>query len=293
MFWLDGERIEGSVAPFDLRDRGLSLGDGVFDTALVLGGRAVFAARHIARLAASCAALGIPVGEARIAALIAQGAAAVGTGALRLTVTRGTGPRGLAPPPEARPCTIMAATPGAPGALWRPVAAATASIRRNETSPGARHKCLNYLDAALALQEAAAQGAQEALFLNAAGRVACASVGNVFILRGGRLVTPPLADGVLDGVVRAELLALAPSVGLIAGEASLAPSDLMQADAAFMTNSLRLVAPLTALDGAPLGSAAGLERLVALARALAGRIGAEHGRDPGLGDPAAFWPVPG
>ena len=92
MFWLDGQRLTDSTVPFDLRDRGLLLGDGVFDTSLVLNGVVVFADRHWDRLAASCAAFGIPFDRDAVVATLDMAAAEVGTGALRVTVTRGAGP---------------------------------------------------------------------------------------------------------------------------------------------------------------------------------------------------------
>ena len=228
-------------------------------TSLAINGTVVFADRHIARLAGACEALGIPFARAQIARLLEMAAAEVSTGALRLTVTRGTGPRGLRPPAEPIPRTILAAWPGSPKAAWRSVAAVTASIRRNETSPTSRHKCLGYLDAVLAVSAAAEAGAEEALFLNTSGRVACAATGNLFALNGTTLKTPPPEEGALAGAVRAEVLALANEVGLTPVEAPLAPDELIAADAVFTTSSLRLIAPVVVLDGAPL-AAAGLRR---------------------------------
>lgn len=285
MLWLDGSPLPDHSAPFDLRDRGLLLGDGVFDTSLALNGSVVFAERHVARLARSCAALGIPMPAERIADLLGMAAAEIGTGSLRLTVTRGAGPRGLKPPADPHPCALLSAQPGPPVAAWRPVTAVTSAIRRNETSPTARHKCLGYLDAVMALAVAAETGAEEALFLNTMGRLASAAVGNLFLLRGDTLMTPALSEGVLDGVVRGELLALAPELGLTPVEGSLAPEALAEADAVFMTNSLRLIAPVTALDGAPLATR-GVGRVAQLAAALDARLEASHGPRPW---PEAAW----
>ena len=290
MLWLDGRPAEHPAAPFDLRDRGLLLGDGAFDTSLAINGAVVFAERHVARLAGTCDALGIPIERAQISRLLETAAAEISTGALRLTVTRGAGPRGLRPPAEPSPCTILSAQPGSPEAAWRPLTAVTAAIRRNETSPTSRHKCLGYLDAVLAVSAAAEAGAEEALFLNTAGRVACAATGNVFALSGGTLKTPPPEEGVLAGAVRAELLALAPEVGLTPVEAPLASEELTAADVVFTTNSLRLIAPVVALDGVPLATA-GLAGIARLARALAARIQHQHGPCPWLEKGLAAWPI--
>ncbi|MBT9383753.1 aminotransferase class IV [Pseudooceanicola sp. CBS1P-1] len=271
MLWLDGTPLDGNVAPFDLTDRGLMLGDGVFDTAFVLEGALVLGARHLDRLEASCVALGLPLDRAALEATLRDVTARVSTGALRITVTRGAGPRGLLPPAKARPRCIISATPGVPATLWQPLDAAFTTIRRNETSPAARHKCLTYMDAILALQEVAPLGAQEAIFCNTTGQLACAATGNLFCLSGDRLLTPPLQAGILPGTIRATLLELAPGLGLTPVEAPLPPEELNRADGVFLTNSLRLMAPLRRLDGTPL-SRNGWDRMADLAQVLCRRI---------------------
>ncbi len=268
MLWLDGRLSADTVAPFDLTDRGLSLGDAVFDTALALDGRVAFAEAHIARLVAGADMLGFPVDADRVRAAMR---ALAGTGprlAIRTTATRGTGPRGLKPPAEPRPVLYATAAPSAAAIAFAPLSLWVTEIARNETSPVSRLKTPSYLDAVLAAREAAAAGCDEALFRNTRGLVACAGTGNLFAILGGRLVTPPLADGVLAGIVRAEVLALAGAAGLAPEERSLALPELLAADAAFLTNSLRLIAPVRAIGGTALASAAhpGLARLIAALR---------------------------
>src|SRR5262249_21346872 len=106
-------------------------------------------------------------------------------------------------------------------------------------------KALGYLDAILAHREAVARGHDEALFLNTRGNVACAATGNIFAVFGREIVTPPVSDGVLPGIIRAFLLAESHGVQLKAVEASLDGDDLIAADHVFVTNSLRLIAPVT------------------------------------------------
>ncbi|AWN49500.1 class IV aminotransferase [Methylobacterium terrae] len=244
MLWRDGRVHEGTVAPFDLADRGLLLGDGVFDTAMALGGTVVAEGAHLARLAASAAALGFAFDEAEARAAMRALAAALPRAAIRTTVTRGSGPRGLRPPAEARPILWASAAPLRPGAAFAEISLGWSAIRRNETTPASRHKTLGYLDAVLAAEAAGSQGHDEALFLNMRGRVACAGTGNLFAVFGRMIVTPPLEDGVLAGIVRARVLALAPGLGLVPAERPMTPEDLAGAEAVFLTNSLRLVAPV-------------------------------------------------
>lgn len=255
MFWLDGHLREKPLQPFDLMDRGLTLGDGLFDTSLARNGKVFLHEAHLARFAVGAAALGIPLKIEAAAQALDALAGSIGDGALRLTLTRGGGARGLRMPDDPKPVLFGAATPGRSAFVFSTLALATTPIRRNETSPSSRIKTLSYLDAILANKEAQAKGADEALFENMAGHVACAATGNLFAVFGSRLVTPPLSDGVLAGTVRAFVLARAKASGLEPAEASLPLTEWQKADAIFVTNSLRLLAPCRALDGQALGSA--------------------------------------
>ncbi|WP_152047089.1 aminotransferase class IV [Aureimonas psammosilenae] len=245
--WLDGERCETPRIPFDPADRGLLLGDGLFDTSLVLGGRVVWREAHLERLQAACRTLGIPLDPDLAARSMDMAAEDAGTGSVRVTVTRGSGPRGLLPPPEPRPTILAANAAGSPALAFAPIRLWPTAIRRNETSPASRVKALNYLDAVLALGEARRHDCDETLFLNTAGHVACCGAGNLFALTGNSLATPPLSDGVLPGIARGAILRLAPRIGLCPREISLSPDDIRAADALFLTNSLRLLAPVSAL----------------------------------------------
>jgi len=256
MLWLDGRLHEGPHAPFDLTDRGLTLGDGVFDTALALNGRIVFEAEHRDRLAAAAAALGIPVAPEAIGEAMRALAATGGRLAIRTTLTRGSGPRGLKPPADPEPRLFAVAAPAPSGSTFRPLSLWPAGIARNDTSPAARLKTLGYLDAVLSAREAAANSCDEALFRNTRGRIACAGTGNLFALIDGRLVTPPVSEGVLPGIVRGRLLALATACGLAAIEEPLTAERFARAEAVYLTNSLRLLAPVEAIGGRAVASAA-------------------------------------
>lgn len=287
MIWLNGELLDGPVAPFDLRDRGLLLGDGVFDTCLVLNGRVAFGAAHLARLLAHAAALGIDADAAVVHAAYAQAATLEGPHALRVSVTRGPGPRGLPIPATSAPNVIAAAAPTS-GLVFKPVTLITSAIRQNETSPAARLKTMAYLDHVLAMDGAVKAGADDALMLNTAGNVACAAAANVFLIIGRELVTPRIEDGALEGVTRAFLLQAAPDAGLASVERALRPEELKMADAVFLSSSLRLVAPVAAIDGVSLSAGAN-DVLDALFGALCDEITVECGAEPRLS--SAFNPV--
>jgi branched-chain amino acid aminotransferase len=340
MLWRDGRVAEGTLAPLDHADRGLTLGDGLFDTALALNGRIAFEAEHIARLVASAATLGIPADAAAIRAAMRTLAGRGDRLAIRTTLTRGAGPRGLKPPETPQPTLFATAAPSGRAIAFAPLRLWPTRIARNDTSPAARLKTLGYLDAVLAARDAAEAGFDEALFLNTRGKVACAGTGNLFCVlgtsspppsagegtlqsRGGegqrdgsdrgnlsdisgtvaplsrppltrgppspaegggtggwQLITPPLTDGVLAGIVRAQLLALAPAHGLTVEERSLTPDDLRAARGLFVTNSLRLLAPVTAL-GETAYDSAGHPAFALLRDALRDAVAESCGVAPG------------
>ncbi|MFD1704204.1 aminotransferase class IV [Methylopila henanensis] len=254
MLRLNGAPVDGAHAVFDLADRGLTLGDGLFETIPVFGGRPVLLARHLDRLEAAAAEIRLPVDRAFCESeALALAASADGDCVIRLTVTRGAGARGLAIPDGGEPTVIAAASPYPKGALNAPIRLATVSVRRNPTSFAARAKTLSYLDSVLAFDAARRAGADDALMLNVSGRVACTAMANLFAAFDGTIVTPPVSEGVLPGVIRALVLEVCASLGLAAEERPLAVDDLFGADAVFATNSVRLVMPATALDGRALG----------------------------------------
>jgi branched-chain amino acid aminotransferase len=258
MLYLDGRMVELAQARIDPRDRGFLLGDGLFETMRADRGRVPFLDRHLDRLEAGAAVLGIPLPRSRDA--IAEACFEVlhanqlgdSLAAVRLTLSRGPGPRGLAPPADPAPTLLVAAALMADAAP-APARAVMSSIRRNEHSPLSRTKSLNYLDNVLALREACERGANEAILCNTAGRLACASAANLFLVRDGALLTPGLDEGVLPGITRAVLLETARDLGIPAEQVVLPTSALERADEALLTNSLVGVRPVVEIDGERVG----------------------------------------
>jgi branched-chain amino acid aminotransferase len=131
---------------------------------------------------------------------------------------------------------------------FQPASLITASVRRNLHAPSSRHKTLSYIDQIIAAREAQAAGADDALMLNSAGRVACVTIGNLFVEKKGALETPSLAEGILPGIMRAALIAAARLEGIAVREKQLRVADLAGADGVWVSNSLRFVRPVTRLD---------------------------------------------
>lgn len=246
MIWLNGALVAPSAARIDPADRGLLLGDGVFETVRATGGQPAHLARHLARLRHGAAVLAIPfpwTNSVLTAALQSVlGAAPHPDAALRITLTRGPAARGLLAPPGTPPTLLITAAPLPAPAT--PACAIIASVtRRNEHSPLSRIKSLSYLDSILARQEARANRADDAILLNTQGRIAEASAANIFIATGGCVLTPPIAEGALPGIARALLLEAD-----LAREHALTIADMRGAQSAFTTNSLGVRA-LSHVDG--------------------------------------------
>jgi branched-chain amino acid aminotransferase len=252
--WHQGALRPVEAVRIDPTDRGFLLADGVFETMRARDGRILRLERHWARLSEGARLLDIPLplddpGLAAAARelLLANGFAR-GEAVLRLTLTRGPGPRGLAPPERPTPTLLLAAFP-----LPEPVAPAhvvlVKSVRRNELSPSSRIKSTAYLDQILALREAVAAGGDEALLCNTAGRLACASAANLFLVVEGRIWTPSVAEGALPGVTRAVLLERARAEGWLAVEAEVPRHFLARAEEIFTTNAVHGIRPVASVDG--------------------------------------------
>ena len=251
VIWHNGRFIPAEQSSILPADRGFLLGDGVFDTMAAQDGMPVDAPAHQARLIRHAAVLGISLPAMDdwhdiVCELLARNRSTTGAAIIRTTLTRGPGGRGLAlPEKETSPTLLITAELFDPESYTPPATAIIAqTVRRNEGSPLSRIKSLNYGDNVLAQREAQEAGADIALMTNNAGYVCGAANGNLFIAENGRLYTPPLSDGVLDGIVRARIM-----TQHAVSEESLSPARLFKADALWVTNSLIGVRPVAAVDG--------------------------------------------
>lgn len=234
-----------------LDDRGFTLGYGLFETVLWANDALAHWDAHVERLQRGCRVLALPAPDPATlhkAALVALDAAdSPPRAAVRLNWSGGPGDRGLDPPAAPQPrLTASAAALGPPPGPARLVIAK--KVRRNDRSPAARLKSLSYIDNVIARAEARAAGADEALMLNTAGEVACAAAANVFWIRHEEVFTPSLECGVLDGIMRREVIAACHALGVPVQEVFTNPGRIAGAPM-FITNSLIGVRPVTSLDG--------------------------------------------
>jgi len=262
LIWIGGRRVDAPDAGISPLDRGFTLADGLFETMCAYHGTVFRLDAHLRRLAAGAAVLGIPVpGDVPRTVATASGVVReLGwtDAALRLTVTRGVGPRGLSPPVRPDPTVVLTvnALPPREPLSARTVRVCTAPARRNEFAATTGVKTLAYVESVVAQAHARAAGADDAIFLDTAGHVSEARAGNVFVVAGSTLLTPPRECGVLPGITRAAVLELAAAIGLSAREDVVAPRDLARADEAFLTGSIRELAPIERVDDRPLPNGA-------------------------------------
>ncbi len=273
MIYLNGDLLPDDQIRIDPADRGFLLGDGIFETMRSYQGRIFRLDAHLDRLFSGAEFLGIPVPLMRdelargVSATLEANQLSNRGASLRLTLTRGPGPRGLIPPPRPQPTVLITATPLTQTSFPPAKAILAKDIRRNEHSLCSKIKSLNYLDNILARQQAEQAGADEALLLNTAGHLAEASTANLFIDHEGTLQTPPIGDGALPGITRSVVLELAAKLGIPAQETSITADDLPRANEAFLTNSIIEIRPLVQVEGQWLGGGGRGEITLALQRA--------------------------
>lgn len=206
----------------------LQPGDGVFETVKVVEGRPVAVDRHLVRMTASAAALGLPEPDldAIRHALVAE-SRHLALGRVRVVWTGEV--------------AVTAAATTAPAASAYVV---TSSWPRNERGPLVGHKTTSYADDVVALAHARASGADEALLADQQGRLSEGTTTNVFYVVGGELRTPSLATGCLPGIARALVLEQYDAVETDA------PLQEVRAEASevFLTSSLRGIQPVRRWD---------------------------------------------
>ena len=244
--WVRGEIVDESAAQVSVFDHGLTVGDGVFETAKVIDGVPFALTRHLERLGGSAAGLGLQVPalddvrRAVTATLTANADALARPLRLRITLTGGPGPLGSERGADG-PTLVVAL---APMTSWAPSAAvAVVPWTRNERSATAGLKTTSYAENVVALAHAKARGASEALFANTRGELCEGTGSNVFVVLGGQVLTPPLTSGCLAGVTRALVLEWCDVV-----ERDLPVGVLAEAEEVFLTSSTRDVQAVHAVD---------------------------------------------
>jgi branched-chain amino acid aminotransferase len=260
--YLNGKYVPANEAKVSVFDHGLLYGDGVFEGIRVYNERIFRLDQHLDRLFNSAKAimLSIPLTRKQLVE------ACCGTcrqnklkdGYIRLVVTRGVGYLGLNPFRCKNPTVFIIADRIElyPEEVYRKgLKLSTAATQRtNPAAVGPTIKSLNYLNNILAKIEAVNAGTLEAIMLNAQGHVAECTADNIFIVRSGKVETPPVSAGALAGITRQVVMELAARRKSAVAESNFTRYELATADEAFLTGTAAEIVPVTSLDGRIIGS---------------------------------------
>jgi branched-chain amino acid aminotransferase len=256
---IDGKILPAEQATVSVLDRGFLYGDSVFEVLRTYGGVPFGMEEHLARLARSAerTLIRLPVGLPELRSEIEAALSAGGyeDALVRIMISRGTaGTLGLDPSlaKGALRVILVAELHDLPASLYADGAKVITypTLRIADATTGAGAKIANYLVAVLAMAQAKERGAEEALVVNGEGLVAEGCTSNVFLVKAGALVTPPENMGILLGITRQHVLALARELGLSVSERPFTAAELAAADEAFITSSIREVVPVVRVDDA-------------------------------------------
>jgi len=259
--YIDGEFFDQAEAKVSVFDHGLLYGDGVFEGIRFYNGRVFRMEAHMTRLweSARSICLEIPISREEMDEALLETIRQNGLrdGYVRLIVTRGVGNLGLNPVQCKRPSIIIIATTVA---LYseenyrRGLTVVTVPTRRmGPATLNPAIKSLNYLNNVLARIEANLANADEALMLNDTGNIAECTADNVFMVKGGQIMTPPITAGALRGITRATVFDIAAELDIAISERELTRHDLYIADEAFLTGTAAEVIPMIKVDGRDIG----------------------------------------
>lgn len=260
--YLDGQYCAKEDAKISVFDHGLLYGDGIFEGIRAYNGRVFRLDEHVDRLYDSAKAilLTVPLTQQEIKDVVVETCRLNGikNGYIRLVVTRGVGDLGLNPNkcPKATVFCIATGISIYPEKAYQEglkvVTAATQRISPASLSPAI--KSLNYLNQIMARIEGNLAGADELIVLNNEGFVAECTADNVFVVKKGRIFTPPVSAGALGGITRRAVIDLALDMGLMIEEVNLTRYDLWVADEIFLTGTAAEVVPVREMDGRSIGT---------------------------------------
>jgi branched-chain amino acid aminotransferase len=266
---VNGKIVGERDAFISVFDHGFLYGEGVYEVLRTYKGQPFLLDRHLTRLRRSAGAIALepPLTDGQFDARIRETIRALPVAGdepteyyVRVILTRGVGDFGYDPAicPTPTLLIIVKNLTGPPAWYFeRGVRLALVSIVRNH--PGTvnpRIKSNNLLNNALAMQEALRKGASEGLMRNYRGEIAECSQSNIFIVKDGVVVTPPLDAGLLEGITRQFLLEVAPAAGVRVEECRIPEEDLFGADEAFITGTTFEVTPVVQVDDRVIGSGA-------------------------------------
>ncbi len=240
--YLNGDLVPLDQACIPIQDRGLTLGDGVFETLYYDGQDLECLRPHYDRLLKGLTLFQIPVDWAvsefkSIISYVLESNDLIGkTASIRVTCTRGSSVRGVKPPLQPQPTVIVSAQPYQREVKLNRVGLSSFIHSCPQVLSGIKH--LGYQLSVLGALEARDRGLDDVLFFNAQGHLVCATAANIFILRDGAMITPPLSDGALPGIMRGKLIQEMQRSGIAVRIDHITYHDLESASRLFLSNSL-------------------------------------------------------
>ena len=266
---VNGRIAYGTDATIPVLDHGFLYGEGVYEVCRTYHGHPLLFDRHMRRMRNSAEMIALPVpftdGEALALVTETLAAGSLATPGLpgpeayvRLLLTRGVGELSYDPASCPRPTVVVIVKPHV-----EPVAdiydegvrvSLVPIVRNHPLSLNPLIKSNNLLNNALAMQHALKQGAFEAVMRNHRGEIAECSQSNLFVVKGGTAITPPIDAGLLAGITREFLFEVAQEMGVPMAESLVRDEDLLGADEAFLTSTTREVVPIVLVDDHRVGS---------------------------------------
>src|ERR1700716_3542589 len=262
LIYLDGKFVPEGDAKVSVFDHGLLYGDGIFEGIRFYNGRVFRLEEHTERLwdSARSICLEIPMSKREMTEALLETIRQndLRDGYIRQIVTRGVGNLGLNPTQCKKPSVIIIVAQIAlyPEAVYQNgLTVVTCATRRtNPASLNPAVKSLNYLNNVMARIEANLAGADEALMLNDAGNVAECTADNVFVIKKGKIFTPPIAAGAVRGITRSVVFEIAAELTVKITEADITRHDVFIADECFLTGTAAEIIPVIKADGRPIGN---------------------------------------
>ncbi|MDO8145105.1 aminotransferase class IV [Isoptericola sp. 178] len=259
VIWAEGRLVGAGEAALSAVDHGITVGDGVFETCTVFDGQVFALTRHLERLRRSATGLGLEAPDEQrvregVDAVLAEAVRLDGPfdGRLRITVTAGIGPLGSMRVPGAQSVVVAVQD----SRMMPESRSARSPWPRNERSPITGLKTTSYAENVVALADAKAKGGDESILPNTVGELCEGTGSNIFVERGGELLTPALSTGCLAGITRALVLEWGTEAGLPVREAHEGELPFSVLDEVTtggvqlaLTSSGRNVQPITWLDG--------------------------------------------
>lgn len=233
-------------------DRGLQYGDGLFETIAVVAGQPCLWQRHVQRLLSGCERLSIPAPDVgQLYGEVLQEISEREQGVIRVTLTRGSGERGYAPPQVINPTRIVQWCESrlpVPGVAPDPIVIRLCNSRlgRNPGLAGLKH--LNRLEQVMARSEWNDPAIQEGLMRDSDGNVIECTSSNLFLLQQGRLLTPDLKNCGVAGIMRDLVIDTAKQLGMAASVCDITLDQVREAESLFVTNSLTGIRPVRMLE---------------------------------------------